>query len=90
MAEPRWLEPYPDVLLEDIADHAPGPDARYETKEAVALAFVTRLQHLAPRHAGRRGSGGQQHTGDSRNRGNRALRARSRRSDGSTTRRVRG
>jgi RNA polymerase sigma-70 factor (TIGR02960 family) len=49
MAEPLWLEPYPDVMLEGIADRAPGPDARYETKEAVALAFVTGLQHLAPR-----------------------------------------
>src|SRR5947207_11322984 len=25
-AEPVWLEPYPDVLLERVADHAPGPD----------------------------------------------------------------
>jgi RNA polymerase sigma-70 factor (ECF subfamily) len=36
------------MLLEGIADRSPGPDARYETKEAVALAFVTFLQHLAP------------------------------------------
>ncbi len=49
MTEPLWLEPYPDVLLEGIADVAPGPDARYETKESIALAFVTGLQHLAPR-----------------------------------------
>jgi RNA polymerase sigma-70 factor (ECF subfamily) len=49
MGEPLWLEPYPDVMLEGIADRAPGPDARYETKEAVALAFVTGLQHMAPR-----------------------------------------
>jgi RNA polymerase sigma-70 factor (ECF subfamily) len=47
--EPLWLEPYPDVLLEGVADTAPGPEARYETKEAVALAFVTGLQHLPPR-----------------------------------------
>src|SRR5207244_8224654 len=31
MTEPPWLEPYPDVLLEGIADRSPGPDARYET-----------------------------------------------------------
>jgi RNA polymerase sigma-70 factor (TIGR02960 family) len=49
MTEPLWLEPYPDVLLEGIADVAPGPEARYETKESIALAFVTGLQHLAPR-----------------------------------------
>ena len=48
-AEPLWLDPYPDALLEGLPDVAPGPDARYETKEAVALAFVTGLQGLAPR-----------------------------------------
>jgi len=47
-AEPVWLEPYPDVLLEGIPDEAPGPEARYETKEAVALAFIAGLQHLPP------------------------------------------
>jgi RNA polymerase sigma-70 factor (ECF subfamily) len=47
-AEPVWLEPYPDVLLEGIPDEAPGPEARYETKEAIALAFVVGLQHLLP------------------------------------------
>jgi RNA polymerase sigma-70 factor (TIGR02960 family) len=46
--EPTWLEPYPDVLLEGLADTAPGPDARYETKEAVTLAFVAALQYLPP------------------------------------------
>ena len=49
IGEPLWLEPYPDALLDGIADLAPGPEARYETKEAVALAFVTGLQHLPPR-----------------------------------------
>jgi RNA polymerase sigma-70 factor (ECF subfamily) len=46
--EPIWLEPYPDMLLERIPDAAPGPEARYETREAIALAFVVGLQHLAP------------------------------------------
>jgi len=46
--EPIWLQPYPDVLLEGIPDHAPGPEARYEAKEAVALAFIVGLQHLPP------------------------------------------
>jgi RNA polymerase sigma-70 factor (TIGR02960 family) len=49
MAEPLWLEPYPDAMLEEVADTAPGPVARYETKEAIALAFVAGLQHLPPR-----------------------------------------
>jgi RNA polymerase sigma-70 factor (ECF subfamily) len=48
-SEPVWLEPYPDMLLEGIPDEAPGPEARYETKEAIALAFIAGLQHLAPR-----------------------------------------
>jgi RNA polymerase sigma-70 factor (ECF subfamily) len=46
--EAIWLEPYPDVLLEGIPDQAPGPEARYEAREAIALAFVVGLQHLRP------------------------------------------
>lgn len=47
--EPVWLEPYPDVLLEGVLDVAPGPEARYETKESMELAFVVALQALPPR-----------------------------------------
>ena len=46
--EAIWLEPYPDVLLEGIPDQAPGPEARYDAKEAIALAFIVGLQHLPP------------------------------------------
>jgi RNA polymerase sigma-70 factor (TIGR02960 family) len=49
LGEVLWLEPYPDTLLEGLPDTAPGPDARYETHETVALAFVTALQRLPPR-----------------------------------------
>ncbi len=47
--EPLWLQPYPDALLNELPDPAPGPESRYESREAVALAFVTGLQHLPPR-----------------------------------------
>ena len=46
--EPLWLEPYPDAFLDGVPDDAPGPDALYETKEAIALAFIVGLQHLPP------------------------------------------
>jgi len=44
--EAIWLEPFPDVLLEGVPDRAPGPDARYEAREAITLAFTVGLQHL--------------------------------------------
>ena len=47
-AEPIWLQPYPDALLEGLPDETEGPDVRYETKEAVGLAFVSGLQRMAP------------------------------------------
>jgi RNA polymerase sigma-70 factor (TIGR02960 family) len=46
--EPIWLEPFPDILLDGIPDQAPGPQARYETKEAIELGFIVGLQHLPP------------------------------------------
>ena len=46
---PPWLEPYPDVLLDNLVDQAPGPETRYETTEAISLAFITALQLLPPR-----------------------------------------
>src|SRR5258708_1687738 len=47
--EPTCYEPYPDALLEDLPDVSPGPEARYETRESLALAFVAGLQRLPPR-----------------------------------------
>ena len=49
--EITWLQPYPDALLEAIADPTPGPEARYKATEAVELAFVAGLQRMPPRQA---------------------------------------
>jgi RNA polymerase sigma-70 factor (ECF subfamily) len=49
LGEAAWLEPYPDVLLEGLADASPGPEAQYEATEAISVAFVTALQLLPPR-----------------------------------------
>ena len=49
LGELLWLEPYPDALLEGVADTAPGPEARYESTESISLAFITALQLLPPR-----------------------------------------
>lgn len=43
LADVAWLGPYPDVGL---AQGPAAPDARYEQREAVELAFVAALQHL--------------------------------------------
>ncbi|WP_211658675.1 RNA polymerase subunit sigma-70 [Phytoactinopolyspora halophila] len=44
-----WLQPYPDTLLEQATDQAPGPAGRYLAREATELAFVAALQELPPR-----------------------------------------
>src|SRR3954470_17545466 len=46
--ESIWLEPFPDALLDGVPDDGPGPDARYEAREAIGLAFIAGLQHLPP------------------------------------------
>ena len=47
--EPSWLEPYPDVFLDELPDLGVGPEARYEARETIALAFVAAVQKLPPR-----------------------------------------
>ena len=48
VAAPVWLEPYPDERL-GLDDGYAAPEARYERRESVELAFVAALQHLLPR-----------------------------------------
>jgi RNA polymerase sigma-70 factor (ECF subfamily) len=43
LVESVWIEPYPDA---DLAEGRAAPDARYELRESVELAFVAALQHL--------------------------------------------
>jgi RNA polymerase sigma-70 factor (ECF subfamily) len=47
VSEPVWLEPYPDANLG--LEGPAGPDARYEQREGVELAFIAALQHLPAR-----------------------------------------
>jgi len=49
LGEVTWLEPYPDLLLDGLADAVPGPEARYEARESISLAFITAVQLLPPR-----------------------------------------
>ncbi len=45
LVESVWIEPYPDERL-GFADGETAPEARYEQREAVELAFAAALQHL--------------------------------------------
>jgi RNA polymerase sigma-70 factor, ECF subfamily len=46
--ESAWVEPFPDELVQ-LDDGAAAPEARYERREAVELAFIVALQHLPSR-----------------------------------------
>jgi RNA polymerase sigma-70 factor (ECF subfamily) len=47
IVESVWVEPYPDEML-GLEDGFASPDARYEQREGVELAFIAALQHLPP------------------------------------------
>jgi RNA polymerase sigma-70 factor (ECF subfamily) len=42
LVETTWVEPYPD----EVDDGRAAPDARYELRESIELAFIAALQHL--------------------------------------------
>jgi RNA polymerase sigma-70 factor (TIGR02960 family) len=48
LGEVLWLQPYPDTMLDGLLDQTPGPEARYESREAISLAFITAVQLLPP------------------------------------------
>jgi RNA polymerase sigma-70 factor (ECF subfamily) len=45
IVESVWVEPYPDEII-GLEDGYAAPEARYEQRESVELAFVAALQHL--------------------------------------------
>jgi RNA polymerase sigma-70 factor, ECF subfamily len=46
ITEPIWLEPIPDELVAGLDEH---PEARYDARESITLAFLAVLQVLPPR-----------------------------------------
>jgi RNA polymerase sigma-70 factor (ECF subfamily) len=48
LLESVWLDPHPDMGIE-LEDRLASPDARYEQRESVELAFVAALQHVPAR-----------------------------------------
>ncbi len=47
VVESVWIEPYPDEIL-GVEDGFASPEASYELRESIELAFVAALQHLPP------------------------------------------
>ena len=45
LVESVWVEPYPDETL-GVEDGLAAPEARYEQREGIELAFIAALQHL--------------------------------------------
>jgi RNA polymerase sigma-70 factor, ECF subfamily len=44
-----WIQPYPDVLLDQLAADQPGPEAAAVSRETISLAFLAAIQLLPPR-----------------------------------------
>ena len=47
--EIRWLQPYPDRLLEPMAPGDTQPDVVVVSRETIELAYLAAIQHLPPR-----------------------------------------
>ena len=48
-AEVPWLQPYPDVLLDQIPDRGAGPETITVARETIELTFIAAIQSLPPR-----------------------------------------
>ncbi|MFE3259313.1 RNA polymerase subunit sigma-70 [Nocardia sp. NPDC059091] len=48
-AEVGWLQPFPDRLLEPVADPEAEPEAVVVARETIELAFLVAIQHLPAR-----------------------------------------
>jgi RNA polymerase sigma-70 factor (TIGR02960 family) len=48
-SEVPWLEPVPDVLLDEVVSSDPGPEAVAVERETIELAYLVAIQHLPPR-----------------------------------------
>jgi RNA polymerase sigma-70 factor, ECF subfamily len=48
LVESVWVDPYPDERL-SVEDGFAAPDARYERRESLELAFIAALQHVPAR-----------------------------------------
>jgi RNA polymerase sigma-70 factor (ECF subfamily) len=46
--EVLWLQPYPDHMLDELADEGSDADAAVIAKETIELAFLVTIQRLAP------------------------------------------
>ena len=44
-----WLQPYPDLLLDQIASSDPEPDAKVIGRETIELAYLAAIQYLPPK-----------------------------------------
>jgi RNA polymerase sigma-70 factor, ECF subfamily len=47
VVESVWIDPYPDELM-GVEDGLASPEARYEQRESIELAFIAALQNLPP------------------------------------------
>jgi RNA polymerase sigma-70 factor, ECF subfamily len=47
LVESAWIEPYPDERIADEGTET-SPEARYQQREGVELAFIAAMQHLPP------------------------------------------